>query len=275
MGSVRKAAVAGTWYPAHAKAIRGEVESYLGLVPESPLSGHLFGLISPHAGLRYSGAVAAHGYALLRGTRDLTVVLVGPSHRVPFDGLALIARGAFETPLGRTPIDEDLADRLLAAHPFVINLPEPHRAEHSLEMQLPFLQHLVPGLRIVPILMGYQGREEAEALAEALVTAIGPRQDVLLVASSDLSHYHAAHKAHELDAAVLDDVSHFDAETLMGRLRRLPGHACGGGAMVAVMKAAATLGAHRTAILRYSDSSEVGERDATRVVGYLSAALLK
>jgi hypothetical protein len=271
---VRKAAVAGTWYPGSPAEIRAEVESYLALVPPPPPPGRLVGLISPHAGLVYSGAVAAHGYALLRGKSDLTAVLVGPSHRVLFEGLALVARGAFETPLGRVPIDEELADRLLEAHSLVVDLAQPHAKEHSLEMQLPFLQHLVPGLRIVPILMGHQDREEVEALAEALTAALAGREHVLLIASSDLSHYHPAAVANELDAAVVGDVRDFDADALMARLLRAPGHACGGGPMVAVMKAAAALGALRTRVLHYGDSGDAGERDKSRVVGYLSAALL-
>jgi MEMO1 family protein len=271
---VRKATLAGTWYPGKAAAIRAELESHLALVPALEPTGRLVGLISPHAGLRYSGAVAAHAYALLRGKTDLTVVLVGPSHRVPFDGFAVFARGAFETPLGQAPIDEDLVDRLLAAHPFVVDLPQPHLREHSLEMQLPFLQLLVPGLRIVPILMGHQKREEVEALAQALAVALAGRDNALLVASTDLSHYHPAPKANELDAAVVGDVRDFDTEGLMARLTRSPGHACGGGPMVAVMKAAAALGADRSCVLRYADSGEAGERDKSSVVGYLAAALL-
>ncbi len=275
MASVdRKAAVAGTWYPGSAPEIRAEVESYLALVPPPPPLGRLVGLISPHAGLVYSGPVAAHGYSLLRGKRDLTAVLVGPSHRVLFEGLALVARGAFETPLGRVPIDEELADRLLEAHSLVVDLPQPHLKEHSLEMQLPFLQHLVPGLRIVPVLMGHQDRDEVLALAEALTAALAGREHVLLVASSDLSHYHPAPEANALDAAVVGDVRDFDPDALMARLLRSPGHACGGGPMVAVMKAAAALGALRTRVLRYGDSGDAGEHDKSRVVGYLSAALL-
>src|SRR5437762_7536790 len=113
--SVRRPAVAGTWYPGDAESLRAEIDRYLGDVPESAVPGRLVALISPHAGLRYSGPVAAHAYARLRGRRDLTVVLVGPSHRAHFEGVSVWARGAFATPLGEIPIDEDLAAALLAA----------------------------------------------------------------------------------------------------------------------------------------------------------------
>jgi AmmeMemoRadiSam system protein B len=272
-GPIRKAAVAGTWYPGTAALIAAEVESYLGAVTAPPPPGRLVGLISPHAGLRYSGPVAAYGYSLLRGREDLTVVLVGPSHYFAFEGVAVWARGIFETPLGQVPVDEELAAALLETGGPLMDAPRPHGEEHSLEMQLPFLQHLVKGLRIVPLLMGRQEREDVTGLAEGLARALEGRPDVLLLASSDLSHYHPASVATRLDAMVVGDVEGFDSEGLMDRLEGRHEHACGGGAIVAVMQAARRLGADRAVVLRYANSGDAGEHDKTRVVGYLSAAL--
>jgi MEMO1 family protein len=279
--TIRRAAVAGSWYPGTAEAITAEVDGYLTAAGNPKVPGRLVALVSPHAGLRYSGPVAAHGYGLLRNRPALTVVLVGPSHRVAFDGVATFARGAFETPLGRVPIAEDLVGALLAADPALVDNPRVHRDEHSLEMQLPFLQHVTPNLRIVPLLMGSQSREEVDALAGALARTLAGR-DALLVASSDLSHYLPASVANRLDALVVDEVARFDPESLMSRLERghvfegtgeSAGVACGGGPMVAVMKAARALGAARATILKYGDSGDAGEHDKRRVVGYLSAAL--
>jgi hypothetical protein len=222
--------------------------------------------------LRYSGPVAAHAYALLRGRPRLTAVLVGPWHRPLFGGVAVAARGAFETPLGRIPIDEALADRLVAGNDAIANEPRAHAQEHSLEMQLPFLQHLVPDLRIVPVLMGSQDRAHVDLLAAALVRAL-EGTDALLVASSDLSHYHPAPEAHAIDAKVVAEVQRLDPERLMDRLESVRGHACGGGPMVAVMKAARSRGADHAAILKYGDSGDVAEGDKSQVVGYLAAAL--
>jgi hypothetical protein len=269
---VRPAAVAGTWYPDEPKALRAAVDGFLAAVTPSPVPGRLVALVSPHAGLRYSGAVAAHAYALLRGRTDLTVVLVGPSHRMAFEGVSVYARGAFATPLGEIPIDEPVAQSILDASDAMTDDAGPHRAEHSLEMQLPFLQRLVPGLRLVPLLMGNQTRLEVDALADALARALAGR-DALLVASSDLSHYHPAPLANELDASVVRDVKEFDPERLMDRLEAAPSHACGGGPMVAILKAARALGATRATVLRYADSGDAGEHDKSRVVGYLAAAL--
>jgi AmmeMemoRadiSam system protein B len=269
---IRKPAVAGTWYPGDRASLVSEVEGYLADVSPGEAPGRLVALISPHAGLRYSGPVAAHAYARLRGRRDLTVVIVGPSHRVHFEGVSVYARGAFATPLGEIPIDEALAEALLAADDVMLDEPSPHRDEHSLEMQLPFLQHLVPGLRIVPLLMGSQDRAEVEALVRALGRA-RPERDTLLVASSDLSHYHPATVANELDAKVVGDVARLDPEALMDRFESSHGHACGGGPMVAVLKAARARGATVATILRYADSGDAGDGDKRRVVGYLAAAL--
>lgn len=273
-GSIRGSPIAGSWYPGEPREIVREVEDYLGRVEPRSLPGHLVALVSPHAGLRYSGPVAAHGYALLRGRRGLTAVLVGPSHFVAFRGVSVFPRGGFETPLGTAPIDEDLVTALIAAAPVVTAQTAPHEDEHSLEMQLPFLQHLVADLRIVPVLMGSQTREDVDSLALALETAVrASRASVLLVASSDLSHYHPAAVANRKDALVVSDVERFDDAGLMARLEADHGHACGGGPMVAVMKAARGLGADRATVLRYADSGDAGERDKSRVVGYLSAAL--
>ena len=147
-----------------------------------------------------------------------------------------------------------------------------HRDEHSLEMQMPFLQRLVPGLRIVPMLMGTQSREEVESLAAALAKSLADRR-ALLVASSDLSHYQPAAVANRTDAEVVGHVARFDEDALMARLERHHNVACGGGPLVAVMKAARALGADRATVLKYGDSGDVGDRDKSHVVGYLSAAL--
>jgi hypothetical protein len=269
---VRPSPIAGSWYPGDAATLRAEVEGRLAAVPATPASGRLIGLIAPHAGLRYSGAVAAHAFATLRGRARLTAVLVGPSHRAAFDGVALYPAGSFETPLGRAAIDEAIAARLAEGSGVIFSDERPHRLEHSLEMQLPFLQDLVPDLRIVPLLMGSQVRAEVDALAADLARVAGA-PDVVVIASSDLSHYHPAPVANRLDAQVIAEVEALRPDGLMDLLERSREHACGGGPMVAVMKAAQAAGADAARILRYADSGDAGERDKTRVVGYLAAAL--
>ncbi len=273
--TVRRAAVAGTWYPGSADALARAVDGHLAAAGTSPddVPGRLVGILSPHAGLHYSGPVAAYGYGLLRGRASLSAVLVGPSHHRAFDGVAVQADGVWQTPLGDAEIDADLAGALLAAAPgSVVVEPRVHRDEHSLEMQMPFLRRLVPSLRIVPLLMGTQSRREVGALAAALARVLAGR-DVLLVASSDLSHYLPAQAANRADALVVEAVNRFDPESLLDRIEREDNVACGGGPIVAVMNAARALGADRAKVLRYADSGDVEPGDKSHVVGYLSAAL--
>jgi MEMO1 family protein len=270
---IRAAAVAGSWYPGTAAALAAAVDRHLyGADRDSAgVDGDLVALIAPHAGLIYSGPIAAHAYRLLRDRTFDVAVLVGPSHFVGFEGVAIYPSGGFDMPFGVIPIDEVCAHALLSASSVVHVDPAAHRREHSLEMQLPFLAHLAPGLSIVPLVMGYQTAATAQALGDALAKATEGRR-ALLVASTDLSHYHDAATAAALDRVVVDCVTRFDADALQAALDRNPEHACGGGPMVAVMRAARLAGARDAVALRYADSGDVSG-DKSAVVGYLAAAL--
>ena len=268
-GNVRKAAVAGRWYPGTAPALAAALDQHLARV-ERDVPGELVALIAPHAGLMYSGPVAAHAYRLLRDRAFDVAVLVGPSHFVGFDGVSLYPSGGFETPFGVAPIDDECARAIAAATPIVHEHPAAHAREHSLEMQLPFLAHLAPGVPIVPLLMGYQTAGTAAALGDALALALRGRK-ALLIASTDLSHYHDAAAALALDQVVIDCVARFDADGLQAALDAQPEHACGGGPTVAVMRAARLAGARDAVILNYADSGDVSG-DKSSVVGYLAAA---
>jgi hypothetical protein len=232
-------------------------------------------IVAPHAGLMFSGPIGAHAYQAASGSAYDLAVLVGPSHFVAFDGVALYPEGAFDSPLGPAAIDAE-GSQAISASAIVQPLPSAHRREHSLEMQLPFLRRLFPDLPIVPLLMGYQSRETILALATALAEAFGRRR-ALLVASTDLSHFFDAATAASLDARVQGSVADFDADRLLGIFEAYPEHergryvACGGGPMIAVMMAARTLGATRGYALRYGHSGEISGDDE-RVVGYLAAA---
>jgi len=262
--------VAGSWYPGTAGALAGAVDRHLAGATRD-VGGDLVALVSPHAGLMYSGPVAAHAYHLLQGRSFDVAVLVGPSHYVGFDGVAVFPSGGFETPYGVAPIDADCAARLRAASAVVVERPEAHAREHSLEMQLPFLQRLAPNVPIVPLVMGYQTAETARALGDALATAL-PGRRALLIASTDLSHYHDAATAEHLDRVVIDRVAAFDPDGLQRALDARPEHACGGGPTVAVMRAAKQLGARDAVVLDYADSGDVSG-DKSSVVGYLAAAI--
>jgi AmmeMemoRadiSam system protein B len=270
MADVRASAVAGSWYPANRAALERAVDAHLAAA-EPVRDGCPRALVAPHAGLMYSGPVAAYAYQLVRACTYDAVILVGPSHFVGFPGLSIWPRGAWESPFGRVAVDEDLASVVAAADREVQVAPAAHRREHSLEMQIPFIARLLPGVPIVPVVMGYQTRATAETFGDALAAAVRDR-NVLLVASSDLSHYHDARAAAALDAVVLRHVEALDADALMRALEAEPGHACGGGPIVSVLRAARALGASRARVLRYADSGDVsGDKDA--VVGYMAAAI--
>jgi AmmeMemoRadiSam system protein B len=272
---IRRSPIAGSWYPDQADKLTRTVREML-ISSESPESpGKLVALVSPHAGLRYSGPVAAAGYRLLEQNQFETAVLIGPSHYVHFQGASVFARGAFETPLGLVPIDEELADEIGAEGSGIRFFIEAHDREHCLEMQLPFLQVLAPQLSIVPIVMGDQRRNNVESLGRAVGSAIArTSKRVLLVASSDLSHFKSADVASRLDSRVSQLVEGFDPDGLMDLLEQDHEHACGGGPIVATLIAARILGANQARIMRYGDSGDV-TGDKSQVVGYLSAALFQ
>lgn len=274
MRDVRTAAVAGSWYPGGRAQLEAAVDAHLGAVPTLPQRPRPRALIAPHAGLLYSGPVAAHAYALLRDCRYSAIIIVGPSHFVGFRGVSIWPRGAWESPLGDVKIAEDLALAIATQSQLVIEHPAAHGREHSLEMQLPFITRLLPGVPIVPLAMGYQNSATANALGDCLATVLKTRTDgdVLLVASSDLSHYEDAATASQLDAVVIRLVEELDPDGLMDALEREPRHACGGGPMVSVLRAASQLGCAQSQILCYADSGDVSG-DKSSVVGYMAAAI--
>jgi AmmeMemoRadiSam system protein B len=276
--SIRPAAVAGSWYPGTGGALARDVDGYLGAVDATVLPrGRLDAVIAPHAGLMFSGPVGAYAYkAAAAGGPYEAAVLVGPSHFVGFDGVAVYPSGAFETPLGAAAIDATIARALIDASPVVHAMPAAHRREHSLEMQLPFLRRVLPDVRIVPLLMGYQTPETIAALAAALST-VNTGKRLLLVASTDLSHYFDAATAETLDARVCGAVAAFDPQRLLALFTQAPEGergryvACGGGPMIAVMLAAQAHGARHGRVLHYMHSGQISG-DMSGVVGYLAGA---
>lgn len=283
VNSTRPAAVAGAWYPSSPGALMRDVDGYVAAAGPDALipRGRLDAVIAPHAGLMFSGPVGAYAYkaAAAAGPFD-TVILAGPSHFVAFDGVALYPSGAFESPLGPAPIDEQLGQALLSASPLIQPMPAAHTREHSLEMQLPFIRRLLPQASIVPLLMGHQTRETIHGLADALAQVAADHADrrVLLVASTDLSHYFDAPTAETLDQRVGDCVAACDPDRLLQMFEEYPEGergrfvACGGGPAIAVMLAARARGATEGRVLKYMHSGQISG-DHTAVVGYLAGVL--
>jgi hypothetical protein len=274
MRDVRPAAVAGTWYPGNKAKLAAAIDAHVAAAAAVDAPSCPRALIAPHAGLMYSGPVAAHAYKLAQNCPYAGIVLVGPSHFERFRGVSIWPRGEWESPLAAVEVAEELAADITARSSVVVEHPAAHGREHSLEMQLPFVTRLLPGIPIVPLVMGYQDRTTTFALGDSLASVLSGHGagGVLLVASSDLSHYERADIASAMDALVLKCVEDLDAEGLMELLEREPRHACGGGPMVSVLRAAALLRCTQARVLAYADSGDVSG-DKSSVVGYMAAGI--
>jgi AmmeMemoRadiSam system protein B/AmmeMemoRadiSam system protein A len=269
--TIRESVIAGSWYPGSPQQLAREVSRYLDEARVEVLNGELVALIVPHAGYRYSGQVAAHAYKLLQGLHFDRVLIVAPSHRAYFEGASIYNLGGFRTPLGVVPLDHQVVDELMQQPGQIAYIAQAHSQEHSLEIQLPFLQLVLKDFRMTPIVMGEQSFANCRNLAAA-VAKVCQGKKVLLVASTDLSHFHPYEEAKSLDRVVIDRVAAFDPQGLDDDLRRGACEACGGGPMITVMLAAQQLGANKSKILHYANSGDV-TGDKSGVVGYLSAVL--
>lgn len=273
---VRRSILAGTWYPADPKELRATLSGFLerATVPDTlPPPDFLAGIVVPHAGIRYSGAVAAHAYKVVQKSSVQTVVVLAPSHRVPFSGVSVHRRGPFETPLGRVPLDTEFIEALMELDPDVRDFPEAHAQEHSLEIQLPFLQTVLPSFRLVPLVMGNLSWTTCERLAQAL-SVLSRSRRFLVAASTDLSHYHSEKEAKTLDERLLERLRRLEARELMDDMAAGNCEACGTAPLVTLMLYARTVGAHDMRILKYATSADV-TGETNRVVGYAAAAVYK
>jgi MEMO1 family protein len=269
----RPPVVAGMFYPEHEQELRHAVESLMAETAPAPMAGTLVGIVVPHAGYLYSGRTAARAFALLKNRHINTVVLVGPSHREYFDGVSVFSGASFKTPLGSVEVDAELRSDLLKKYPTLQSSLIGHKAEHSLEVQLPFLQLAVHNLKILPIVMGDQKRKYCEGLGAALAEVAKDRE-IFLVASSDLSHYYPSDVARKLDRIAISSIRELNYQALMSDLEADQTEACGGGPIVAVLYSAKMSGADYCEVLDSCNSGDVSG-DTERVVGYVSAALWK
>ncbi len=268
---IRESVLAGTWYPGDEKTLQKTIRDFLNNVPEKPVPGKLVGLISPHAGYVYSGQVAAHSYKFLEKQKFDTVVIIAPSHHTRFKGVSVYDLGGYQTPLGLVPIDHDIVSALKEKEKQIRYVQGAHSKEHSLEIQLPFIQYIMPGFKLVPLVMGEQSLDTCTWLAQALVSVI-QNKSALIIASSDLSHYHSYQQAKIMDKILLDKVRSFDPGGLNKSLEKGECEACGRGPVITALTASRILGANKSEVLHYANSGDV-TGDHKRVVGYMAAAL--
>jgi len=271
---IRESIIAGSWYPAEPAKLEKQLSNYLDLATPRAIEGNLTGLIVPHAGYVYSGGVAAFAYKLLLQHRFDRVLIVAPSHQSRFSGSSIYNLGGYKTPLGTVPLDMELIDELFKNGDHIRYVPQVDAREHSLEIQIPFLQTVLPKFTLVPIIMGDQDLAYCLKLADAIATACSGKR-VLLIASTDLSHYYPYDEAKRLDRAFLDRVDAFDPEGLAEDIKERKCEACGAGPAIALMLAARQLKADSGAVLNYANSGDVTGDHSSGVVGYAAAALYR
>jgi len=264
---VKEPAVAGSFYPKERKKLEVEVDGYLAQGGGETGGGRLLALVSPHAGYMYSGHVAGHSYARIKGKDIRTVILIGPSHHAAVNGAVIYPGGGLATPLGTVAVNESLARSLASERDGVRLAAEPFTREHSLEVQLPFLQRSLKEFSVVPILVGRMTRESYRHLADRIATILKKDDKSLLVISTDLSHYHDAKKAGVMDRKVLDAAVRLAAGDLEHLLTTGEGEMCGAGAVLYGLAAARGAGATEGELFKYADSGDVSG-DKGYVVGY-------
>jgi AmmeMemoRadiSam system protein B len=269
MNAVRKSAIAGSWYPGNPSVLRNDIEKYFRSVGDVQVDREIVGIIAPHAGYVYSGQIAAYAYKLICGNNYDVVIVIGPSHRHAFHGVSIYGRGGYETPLGIVPVDEVLSLDIKALSKVVQDIPAAHLQEHSVEIQLPFLQVALGHFHFVPLVMGDQSVDTCRELAEVIYQATRSKK-TLVVGSSDLSHFHNYNAATKLDAVVLQHLKDADATGLLKSLAGEATEACGGGPMVVAMLVAGKMGANKARLLKYANSGDV-TGDKSSVVGYAAA----
>ncbi len=272
---IREPVVAGRFYPANARELRREVEQYL-----APRSGdaqerqRAMACVVPHAGIMYSGHVAGAVYARLEIPRRLIVLC--PRHFPPGQPLAILREGAWRTPLGDAPLDEALAEELMRECSLLREDAVAHSQEHSIEVQLPFLQARGGEFRFVPIALGtdrYAAFEElGRAIARVVAAASARGEQVLVVASSDLNHYESDEVTRRKDARAIEQMLALDARGLYDTVRNEGITMCGFGPVTAMLVAAHELGATRAELIGYATSADAGG-DRNRVVGYAGIAI--
>ena len=270
---LRPSPIAGTWYPGNAKALAASIDGYLAEAALAPLNGQVIAVIAPHAGHRYSGGVAAHAFAALRGLTPDLVVVVSPFHNFAPYPLITTQHQAYSTPLGSIDVDQTALIEL-QKHLEIPLTRIANDGEHSLEIELPFLQRVLKNdFKLLPIMIRAQEEVIAKKLGEALAKTLKDR-NAILVASTDLSHFHDQETANTYDQEMLKRFASFNPPSIFEAEHTGKGFACGHAAVAAVEWAAQALGATQVQILHYATSGDA-TGDYSSVVGYGAAVILK
>jgi len=272
----RKSILAGSWYSDNPNELRASVEKYINDADIEIPKERVLGIISPHAGHIYSGPVMGYGYKVLREqakTYDIkNIIIIAFSHRGIGDGkISVWNQGYWETPLGKIEINTEIANALIESSPIIDFVPETHESEHSLEIQLPFLQMALKDFRIVPVSFSHMSMTETEELINSLAKVLNNRDDVFIIASTDMSHYHTYSQAVKMDREALEYIIDNNANDLIDALSKRNIELCGWGTVLTLMKLSNIFGAENITMLNYANSGDV-TGDTSQVVGYGSVA---
>ncbi|MFA5806040.1 MAG: AmmeMemoRadiSam system protein B [Melioribacteraceae bacterium] len=270
MKNIRESAVAGMFYPGSPSKLKEDVQLLLNTYKPQDIFKKVAGIVSPHAGYIYSGKTAAFAFNAVKGKNYKTIIIISPSHREYFAGISIYNGDAYRTPLGDVPINKEISKRICAGSKIIYEGINGHRTEHAVEVQIPFLQMVMKDFSIVPIVMGDQNKMYINELSQRLAGVMD--DETLIIASSDLSHFHSKEQANERDSIVEKRIADFDYDGLQKDLETGKCEACGGGTIVTMMKTADHLNKKKSKILSRTDSGDV-TGDNSEVVGYLSAVI--
>ena len=260
---IRKAQVAGEFYPAIPSALKRQLQQFL---EPGEKKEDVLGLVSPHAGYIFSGKVAGACFSRVKLTR--TVIVLGPNHTGYGAPFSIMAQGNWQTPLGEVEIDVPLAKKILEESKYLEEDFKAHMHEHSIEVQLPFLQYNLAGVKIVPLVLSGGDFKTYDEIGKALARALkGLRKNCLIVASSDMTHYETQQKAEEKDNLAIEAILKLDPEELLERIEKFNITMCGYGPTAVMLCAARELGAKSARLIKYQTSGEVSG-DYSSVVGY-------
>jgi AmmeMemoRadiSam system protein B len=273
MLDLRPSPIAGTWYAGNSKKLAASVDEYLGVVQLPQINGKVIAIIAPHAGHVYSGGVAAHAFAAIHGLSPDLVAVLSPFHNIASYPLITTSHQAYSTPLGNIEVDSAALAELQAYLEIPIT-PIANDREHSLEIELPFLQRVLKNeFKLLPLMIRAQEVEVAKKLGRALAQTLWGK-NVLIVASTDLSHFYDQRTASILDSEMLRRFESFNPESIFEAERMGKGFACGHAAVASMLWAARELGANKVQVLKYATSGDI-TGDYSSVVGYGAAVVLK
>jgi len=278
-GKIRFPAVAGQFYPAERENLERMIENFLKEAKIPEIKGEIFGMVVPHAGYIFSGFVASHCYKTIQNKNFETVILIGDSHYERFEGISIWDRGEWETPLGKVKIDEDLAKKILKESKRFFVRDSAHLFEHSLEVQLPFLQKVLKNFKILPIIFGSEDKDWKD-LAKAILKFFKEKK-ILIVASSDLSHYPPYEVAKEADAATIEAILTCDPEIFKEKIKELERKfyqvdtlACAQDSIKTILEISKNLKL-KAKLLKYQNSGDTIYGEKESVVGYSAIVFLK